>query len=116
MVAHVTGDAGVDVVLDAFEAAQKEQPAPDRRHTLIHAYFVTPETAARAARLHVLVDTQPAWYYKDADALASGLCRDRLAHFIGLRVCREAGDQLAITRDHILVRDNNAKVKPPLLF
>ena len=48
MVAHVTGDAGVDVVLDAIEAAQKERPAPDRRHTLIHAYFVNPETAARA--------------------------------------------------------------------
>src|SRR5439155_16192525 len=42
MVAHVTGDAGVDVVLDAIEAAQKEHPAPDRRHTLIHAYFVNP--------------------------------------------------------------------------
>jgi hypothetical protein len=31
MVAHVTGDAGVDVVLDAIEAAQHAQPAPDRR-------------------------------------------------------------------------------------
>ena len=73
MVAHVTGDAGVDAVLDGIEAAQKEYPASDRRHTLIHAYFVNPETAARAARLGVLVDTQPAWHYKDADALATGL-------------------------------------------
>jgi predicted amidohydrolase YtcJ len=78
MVAHVTGDAGVDVVLDAIEAAQKELPATDRRHTVIHAYFVNKDTAARAARLHVLVDTQPAWYYKDADALSHGLGRERL--------------------------------------
>ena len=62
MVAHVTGDAGVDVVLDAIDAAQKARPATDRRHTVIHAYFVNQDTAARAARLHVLVDTQPAWY------------------------------------------------------
>ena len=29
MVAHVTGDAGVDAVLDAFEAAQEQLPSPD---------------------------------------------------------------------------------------
>ena len=40
MAAHVTGDAGVDAVLDAFEAAQTRHPSADPRHTLIHAYFV----------------------------------------------------------------------------
>jgi predicted amidohydrolase YtcJ len=112
MVAHVTGDAGVDVVLDAIEAAQKEQPATDRRHTLIHAYFVNPETAARAARLHVLVDTQPAWYYKDADALSDGLGRERLAHFIGLRTWRQAGVDVAINTDHMLGLDPNEALNP----
>ena len=85
MVAHVTGDA-VDAVLDAFAGGRL--PSPDPRHALIHAYFVHPDSAARAAHLGVLVDTQPAWYYKDADALA-GLGRERLAHFIGLRTLRE---------------------------
>ena len=112
MVAHVTGDAGVDVVLDAIEAAQKAQPAPDRRHTLIHAYFVTREAAARAARLHVLVDTQPAWYYKDADALADGLGGERLAHFIGLRSWREAGVHVAINTDHMFGLDRNESMNP----
>jgi predicted amidohydrolase YtcJ len=112
MVAHVTGDAGVDVVLDAFEAAQKEQPAPDRRHTLIHAYFVHPETAMRAARLGVLVDTQPAWYYKDADALSTGLGTDRLAHFIGLRTLRQAGVDVAINTDHMFGLDRDQALNP----
>jgi hypothetical protein len=112
MVAHVTGDAGVDVVLDAIEAAQKERPEPDRRHTLIHAYFANPETAARAARLHVLVDTQPAWYYKDADALADGLGRERLAHFIGLRTWRQAGVDVAINTDHMFGLDRNDALNP----
>ena len=31
MVAHVTGDAGVDVVLDGIEAAQKQTPGPQTR-------------------------------------------------------------------------------------
>ena len=112
MVAHVTGDAGVDVVLDAIEAAQKEQPAPDRRHTLLHAYFVNRETAVRAARLGVLVDTQPAWHYKDADALADGLGRERLAHFIGLRTWREAGVDVAINTDHMFGLDRNEALNP----
>jgi predicted amidohydrolase YtcJ len=112
MVAHVTGDAGVDVVLDAFEAAQKQQPSTDRRHTLIHGYFVHPESAARAARLGVLVDTQPAWYYKDADALSSGLGKDRLAHFIGLRSLRQAGVDVAINTDHMFGLDRNDAMNP----
>lgn len=112
MVAHVTGDAGVDVVLDAFEAALKQQPATDRRHTLIHAYFVHPETAARAARLGVLVDTQPAWYYKDAATLATGLPRERLAHFIGLRTLRQAGVEVAINTDHMFGLDRNDSMNP----
>jgi predicted amidohydrolase YtcJ len=112
MVAHVTGDAGVDVVLDAIEAAQKAMPAPDRRHTLLHAYFVNAETAARAARLGVLVDTQPAWHYKDAEALADGLGRERLTHFIGLRTWREAGVDVAINTDHMFGLDPNEALNP----
>ena len=112
MVAHVTGDAGVDVVLDAIEAAQKGAPSADRRHTLIHAYFVSPETAARAARLGVLVDTQPAWHYKDADALALGLGRPRLEPFIGLRTWRQAGAEVSINTDHMLGLDRNGAMNP----
>lgn len=112
MVAHVTGDAGVDVVLDAIEAAQKAHPAPDRRHTLLHAYFVHPETAARAARLGVFIDTQPAWYYKDADALSDALGRDRLAHFIGLRTWRQAGVDVAINTDHMFGLDPDDAMNP----
>ena len=112
MVVHVTGDAGVDVVLDAIEAAQKEQPGQDRRHTLLHAYFVNRETAARAARLGVLVDTQPAWHYKDADALSKALGRERLAHFIGLRTWREAGVDVAINTDHMFGLDPNESLNP----
>jgi len=112
MVAHVTGDAGVDAVLDAFAAAQAELPSPDPRSTLIHAYFVHPESAARAASLGVLVDTQPAWYYKDADVLATGLGRERLAHFIGLRTLRQAGVDVAINTDHMFGLDRDEALNP----
>jgi predicted amidohydrolase YtcJ len=122
MVAHVTGDAGVDVVLDGIEAAQKQTPDPsvaksDRRHTVIHGYFANPESATRAARLGVLVDTQPAWHYKDGDALAAALGADRLAHFIGLKTLRQAGVDVAINTDHMFGLDANDAMNPfnPLL-
>lgn len=112
MVAHVTGDAGVDVVLDAFEGAQKQQPSPDRRHTLIHAYFAHPQTAARAARLGVFVDTQPAWYYKDATPLAASLGKARLERFIGLKTLRDAGVEVAINTDHMYGLDRDDALNP----
>ena len=49
----------------------------------------TPPAARR--RLGVCVDTQPAWYYKDADALAAGLGEERLRPFIGLAEWLRAG-------------------------
>lgn len=120
MVAHVTGDAGVDVVLDGIEAALKGAPGPanaDRRHTVIHGYFANPESAARAARLGVLVDTQPAWHFKDGDALSQALGADRLAHFIGLKTLRQSGVDVAINTDHMFGLDANDAMNPfnPLL-
>ena len=63
----------MDAVLDAVEAANADSPIVDRRYTLIHAYFPDAKTAQRAARLGVVVDTQPAWFYKDGDALLRAL-------------------------------------------
>jgi predicted amidohydrolase YtcJ len=112
MVAHVTGDAGVDTVLDAFAAANQDRPIRDRRFTLIHAYFPSPETARRAAALSVAVDTQPAWYYKDADALLPALGRERLEPFIGLAEWRRAGVTVAINTDHMFGLEPDASLNP----
>jgi predicted amidohydrolase YtcJ len=112
MCAHVTGDGGVDAVLDAVEAADADQPIRDRRFTLIHAYFANAVAARRAARLGVLVDTQPAWYYKDADALVTGLGEERLRPFIGLREWLNAGVKIALNTDHMFGLDPNAALNP----
>ena len=114
MVAHVTGDAGVDVVLDAIEAAQTANPATsrDRRHTLLHAYFANADTAARAVRLGVPIDTQPAWYYKDADALLPALGAPRLEHFIGIRTWLDAGAHVALNTDHMFGLDPDTSLNP----
>jgi predicted amidohydrolase YtcJ len=109
---HVTGDAGVDTVLDAVETVDREQPIRTRRFTLIHAYFPNPETAQRAAKLGVVIDTQPAWFYKDADALTEALGEARMRHFIGLRVWKAAGLHIAINTDHMFGLDPITSLNP----
>ena len=112
MCSHVTGDAGVDLVLDAVEAANRDQPIKDRRYTLIHAYFPNSDAVRRAAALGVCVDTQPAWYYKDADALAPALGEDRMKHFIGLADWLRGGVTVAINSDHMFGLDPNLSLNP----
>ena len=112
MIAHVTGDAGVDTVLDAFAAADADRSIRDRRFTLLHAYFPTPAVARRAASLGVAVDTQPAWYYKDADALLPALGEPRMRSFIGLSDWLRGGAKVAINTDHMFGLDPNGSLNP----
>lgn len=112
MSSHVTGDAGVDAVLDAVEDADADSPIRERRYTLIHAYFPNPEAAARAARLGVCVDTQPAWFYKDGDALADALGQQRLQRFIGVAEWQKAGVKVALNSDHMQGFDPDRSLNP----
>ncbi|HVX60769.1 MAG TPA: amidohydrolase [Pirellulales bacterium] len=112
MSSHVTGDAGVDLVLDAVEAANADSPIAERRYTLIHAYFAHPDTAARAAKLGVCVDTQPAWFYKDGDALMSAFGRKRIEPFIGAATWRAGGVKVALNSDHMQGFDPDQSLNP----
>jgi predicted amidohydrolase YtcJ len=112
MSAHVTGDAGVDLVLDAVEEAAKDRPVKDARFNLIHAYFPTPSAVRRAAELGVCVDTQPAWYYKDGDALADAFGGTRLKNFIGLADWRRGGVKVAINSDHMQGAEPDRSLNP----
>lgn len=112
MCSHVTGDAGVDMVLDAVEAADRDRPIKERRFTLIHAYFAHADTAARAAKIGVCVDTQPAWLYKDGDALVAALGMTRMNAFIGLQTWQQAGLKVALNADHMQGFDPDLSLNP----
>ena len=110
---HITGDAGVDAVLNAVESSKKSIPdRNDLRLTLIHAYFPNQEAAERAERLGIGVDTQTAWYYKDGDALAKVLGPDRIERFIGLQTWKNAGVKVALNSDHMQGFDPDRSLNP----
>ncbi|VIO65678.1 N-substituted formamide deformylase [Bradyrhizobium ivorense] len=63
---HVVGDLGVDQVLDALEAADKEKSIRDRRFVLIHASLIRPEQMERAHALGVRIDFQNVFMWDKA--------------------------------------------------
>jgi predicted amidohydrolase YtcJ len=63
---HAVGDRGIDEVLDAFEAADKEKSIKDRRFILIHGSLIRPEQMERAKRLGVRVDFQNVFMWDKA--------------------------------------------------
>lgn len=107
MSVHATGDAAVDRVLDAMEAANGGGPIADRRFTLIHAYFPTPEAVERARRLGVCVDTQPYLYYKDSEALDEVYGRGWAERLIGVGDWIHGGVATVINSDHMIGLDPN---------
>jgi predicted amidohydrolase YtcJ len=51
---HGNGDAAIDDVLDAFEAAQREDPREDARHVVIHAQMARDDQLDRMQALGVI--------------------------------------------------------------
>lgn len=105
---HVTGDEGTERVLDAVQAvAAKDPTIRDRRFSIIHSYFPSPEIARRAKALGACVDTQGYLYYKDADAMAEVYGQTWAERFIGLGDWVRAGVPVALNSDHMLGLDPN---------
>jgi predicted amidohydrolase YtcJ len=81
---HLGGPAGLDVVLDAYEAADRERAIREKRWVIEHVPLATPSQLDRMARLGVLVSVQYPGYAESRgpDPAAAGLprMRDLLDH------------------------------------
>ena len=59
---HAVGDAALDQVLDAYEAANAERSLAGRRWGIEHAFIVRPDQIARLKRLDVILSVQDHLY------------------------------------------------------
>jgi predicted amidohydrolase YtcJ len=66
---HAVGDAAVDLVLDAYAAADKDKSIQDRRFVVIHGSLMTREQIVRARQLGVRVDAQNIFMWDKAAAV-----------------------------------------------
>ncbi|MGH2510257.1 MAG: amidohydrolase, partial [Ktedonobacteraceae bacterium] len=61
---HVWGDKGLDVVLDAYEAANRKDGSIKQRHWIVeHALLIHPDQMERMVRLGVMVSAQAQPYF-----------------------------------------------------
>ncbi len=110
MTAHTTGSGSIELLLEAYEAASRDRPIKDRRFTVTHGNFPTPEAIATAARLGVIFDVQPAWHHFDGPALQHVFGPRRVESFLPLRSMIDAGVMVAGGSDHMIKFDSRQAI------
>jgi len=112
MTAHTAGGGATDLLLDAYEAADRERPIRPRRFTVSHGNFPNQGARARALRMGVLFDCQPAWHHFDGPALKDVFGPARMSHFLPLRSLLDEGVMVAGGSDHMIRFDSRQAINP----
>jgi predicted amidohydrolase YtcJ len=112
MTAHVTGGGSLDILLDAYEAANRIKPIVDRRFVATHANFPDERAIERAKKLGVAFDVQPAWLYFDGPALKDVFGPERMKDFLPLRSLIDAGLVVGGGSDHMIRFDPRLSTNP----
>ena len=110
--AHVTGGAGVDTLLAAYEDVNRMKPIQDARFSVIHGNFFTDKAIQKMAALGVYADMQPAWFFKDTDLLHHVLGSERIETFHPYQSLMKAGVTVNGGSDHMVKLDPDLAINP----
>lgn len=112
MTAHTTGGGSTDLLLQAYQTANRQKPIRDLRFTVTHGDFPGPHAIQVAKELGVAFDCQPAWLYLDGPAIRNVFGPARMANFIPLASLFRAGIVVAGGSDHMIGFDPNTSTNP----
>ncbi|MBV9544119.1 MAG: amidohydrolase [Chloroflexi bacterium] len=90
---HCVGDAGIDNVLDGYEAANNVAPIRGLRWTLIHMMYAREDHWPRANRLGVIVTAQQPLQYTLADGFRHYIGAERTRDIEPLRMYLDRSEQ-----------------------
>jgi predicted amidohydrolase YtcJ len=110
--AHCTGGGGVDMMLDCYEQVNKVKSIKTRRFAITHGNFFTAEAIERMKTLGIYSDSQPAWFYKDADAMEYLLGKEWLKTFHPYKSLFDAGIVVNGGSDHMVKFDSYTSTNP----
>jgi predicted amidohydrolase YtcJ len=97
---HQNGDAGLEMVLDVLEAAQKRNPRNDHRTTIVHFGFSTTQQVDKIAKLGAIVSANPYYLTSLADNYAvNGIGLQRADEMVRLGDVVRAGIPLSLHSD-----------------
>ena len=100
--AHAQGDAAVEAMVQAYERVDRDDfPVRDRRPSITHASFMSPEAIRKMHALGVVANLQPAWLYLDGATLRRHFGAERLAYFHPYRTLFEQGVTVGGGSDHM---------------
>jgi predicted amidohydrolase YtcJ len=97
---HAIGDRGVQIVLDAFERAQKSNGRRDSRHQVVHVEASNTADLARFGALGVVACMQPRHSRPEiVDTWKENVGPDRWPYSWGMRTIKEGGGVVALSSD-----------------
>jgi predicted amidohydrolase YtcJ len=111
-ICHATGDGAVDLVLKAYERVDENIPIKDKRFQLLHGNFFSTEILDKCAKLGILLDLQPAWFYKDLEALPALIGEKRMERFHPYRDMADRGLLICSGTDHMAKFDPYDSINP----
>jgi hypothetical protein len=103
---------GVKLLLDVIDEVNREVSVKDRRFSIIHGNFFSPDAIRKMSELGVYADLQPAWFYRDADAMLFILGEGRIKDFHPYRSLVDAGVLINGGSDHMVKWDASTSVNP----
>lgn len=101
---HAIGDAAIDLVLDAYEQAQREHPRDDPRHRIEHFGVSRPDQVTRAKTLGVVPVPQGRFVNEIGDGMLRALGPERTGWAYRARSILDAGLPLPGSSDRPVVQ------------
>jgi predicted amidohydrolase YtcJ len=109
---HATGDGSVNLILDVFNEVNNSKSIKNKRFSIIHGNFFNKETIKLMNELGVYANIQPAWFYKDADAMENILGKEKIKTFHPNKSMLDAGVMLNGGSDHMVKWDADSSINP----
>jgi predicted amidohydrolase YtcJ len=97
---HANGDAAIRLVLDAFEAAQREAPRPGLRHRIEHCSVIDQEILARMKALDAIAVPFAGYVAYHGGSLNRWYGPDRTSRMFAHRAFLDAGVAVAGSSDY----------------
>jgi predicted amidohydrolase YtcJ len=96
---HAIGDAAIECVIDAIEAAQNALERKDMRHRIEHCYFPSEEHCLRMQSLGIWPVVQPRFIHELGDSLVTLLGEERARFMKPLGRFKQYGLPLVLSTD-----------------
>lgn len=99
VVCHAIGDGAMNMVLNAYEKAEREHPVEDPRSGIIHVQITTKEILNRMLKNHILAYAEPVCVGADMHCVEDRVGKERMKESYAYRTMNEMGLRVPLSSD-----------------